>query len=43
MRDRVWGLITQRAPRFEGYLTKTDRQLTVLRLTPVPQPDEHDS
>lgn len=36
MRDRVWGLITERAPNFKGYLEKTDRQLPVLRLTPVP-------
>jgi len=36
LRDRVWALITERAPRFDGYLAKTDRQLPVLRLTPVP-------
>jgi len=39
MRDRVWSLVTQHAPRFEGYLAKTDRQLPVLRLTPEPEPD----
>jgi len=34
-RDRAWALITERAPRFTGYLAKTDRQLPVLRLTPM--------
>jgi deazaflavin-dependent oxidoreductase (nitroreductase family) len=43
MRDRVWALVTQQAPRFEGYLAKTDRQLPVLRLTPVAEPDEPSS
>jgi hypothetical protein len=39
----VWTLVTQRAPRFEGYLTKTDRQLPILRLTPIAEPgsDSH--
>jgi deazaflavin-dependent oxidoreductase (nitroreductase family) len=37
MRERVWALVTERAPGFKGYLDKTDRQLPVLRLTPVPQ------
>lgn len=43
VRDRVWALVTQRAPRFEGYLTKTDRQLPILRLTPIAEPgsDSH--
>jgi deazaflavin-dependent oxidoreductase (nitroreductase family) len=34
-RTDAWRLIVQRAPRFAGYETKTDRQLPVLRLTPV--------
>lgn len=41
MRDRVWTLVAQRAPRFGDYLTKTDRQLPVLRLTPRPQSQKH--
>jgi deazaflavin-dependent oxidoreductase (nitroreductase family) len=43
VRERVWTLVTQRAPRFEGYLTKTDRQLPILRLTPIAEPgsDSH--
>lgn len=40
-RDRVWAVVTHDAPRFEGYLTKTDRQLPVLRLTPVHDSDQH--
>jgi deazaflavin-dependent oxidoreductase (nitroreductase family) len=35
-RDRAWARVTQRAPRFGDYVTKTDRPLPVLRLTPVP-------
>ena len=35
MRERVWALITERAPRFKGYLDKTDRTLPLLRLTPL--------
>jgi deazaflavin-dependent oxidoreductase (nitroreductase family) len=31
----AWKQITDRAPGFNGYLAKTDRQLPVLRLTPV--------
>jgi deazaflavin-dependent oxidoreductase (nitroreductase family) len=38
VRDRVWALVTQHAPRFESYLAKTDRQLPVLRLTPHGEP-----
>jgi deazaflavin-dependent oxidoreductase (nitroreductase family) len=34
-RDRAWAQVVERSPRFEGYLAKTDRQLPVLRLTPV--------
>jgi deazaflavin-dependent oxidoreductase (nitroreductase family) len=34
-RDRAWAQVTQRAPGFQGYTAKTDRQLPVLRLTPV--------
>jgi deazaflavin-dependent oxidoreductase (nitroreductase family) len=34
-RDRAWTQVTDRAPRFKGYLTKTDRELPLLRLTPV--------
>jgi len=35
VRERAWAQVTQRAPRFKGYLTKTDRELPLLRLTPV--------
>jgi deazaflavin-dependent oxidoreductase (nitroreductase family) len=35
-RERAWAAVVARAPRFEGYTTKTDRVLPVLRLTPVP-------
>ena len=35
-RDRAWELVTDKAPRFKDYLTKTDRPLPVLRLTPLP-------
>ena len=38
MRDRVWNLVVERAPRFKTYLTKTDRQIPLLRLTPAPDP-----
>ena len=34
-RDRAWEQITKQVPRFEGYLSKTDRQIPVLRLTPA--------
>jgi deazaflavin-dependent oxidoreductase (nitroreductase family) len=34
-RDTTWRQIIERAPRFHGYEQKTDRQLPVLRLTPV--------
>jgi deazaflavin-dependent oxidoreductase (nitroreductase family) len=37
MRERVWALVTEAAPGFKGYIEKTDRQLPVLRLTPVPE------
>jgi deazaflavin-dependent oxidoreductase (nitroreductase family) len=35
-RERAWAEIARRAPRYDGYRSKTDRQLPVLRLTPVP-------
>ncbi len=35
VRARAWERVTQSVPSFEGYLDKTDRQLPVLRLTPV--------
>jgi deazaflavin-dependent oxidoreductase (nitroreductase family) len=35
VRDKVWALVTGRAPGFNSYLAKTDRTLPVLRLTPV--------
>jgi len=35
-REEAWARVVERAPRFQGYLTKTDRQLPVLRLTPIP-------
>jgi deazaflavin-dependent oxidoreductase (nitroreductase family) len=35
-RERAWAVVVARAPRFQGYTTKTDRVLPVLRLTPVP-------
>jgi deazaflavin-dependent oxidoreductase (nitroreductase family) len=34
-REEAWARVVQRVPRFQGYVTKTDRQLPVLRLTPV--------
>lgn len=34
-REQAWSRVVERAPRFKGYLTKTDRQLPVLRLTLV--------
>jgi deazaflavin-dependent oxidoreductase (nitroreductase family) len=34
-REEAWARVVERAPRFKGYTTKTDRQLPVLRLTPV--------
>ena len=34
-REEAWDRVVERAPRFNGYLTKTDRQLPVLRLTPI--------
>ncbi len=33
-REKVWAQVVARAPAFEDYLSKTDRQLPVLRLTP---------
>jgi deazaflavin-dependent oxidoreductase (nitroreductase family) len=33
-RDEAWSRVVGRAPAFESYLTKTDRTLPVLRLTP---------
>jgi deazaflavin-dependent oxidoreductase (nitroreductase family) len=35
-RERAWATVVAAAPRFQGYTTKTDRVLPVLRLTPVP-------
>lgn len=35
-RERAWAEIVSRAPRYDGYRSKTDRQIPVLRLTPVP-------
>jgi deazaflavin-dependent oxidoreductase (nitroreductase family) len=35
-RARVWALVTERAPGFRGYESKTDRLLPVLRLTSRP-------
>ena len=34
-RSEAWARIVEQSPRFEGYTTKTDRQLPLLRLTPV--------
>jgi deazaflavin-dependent oxidoreductase (nitroreductase family) len=34
-RDAAWQLVVQRAPNFEGYTAKTDRELPVLRLLPA--------
>ncbi len=34
-RDAAWALVTKQAPRFAGYLSKTDRPLPVLRLVPA--------
>jgi deazaflavin-dependent oxidoreductase (nitroreductase family) len=34
-REQAWARVVERAPRFKGYLTKTDRELPVLRLTIV--------
>jgi deazaflavin-dependent oxidoreductase (nitroreductase family) len=38
LRDRVWSLVVEHAPRFATYPIKTDRQIPLLRLTPVPDP-----
>ena len=35
-RERAWAVVVARSPRFQGYTTKTDRVLPVLRLRPVP-------
>jgi deazaflavin-dependent oxidoreductase (nitroreductase family) len=35
-RERAWAEVVRRAPRYDSYRSKTDRQLPVLRLTPVP-------
>ena len=35
-REQAWARVVEGAARFEGYVAKTDRQLPVLRLTPVP-------
>jgi deazaflavin-dependent oxidoreductase (nitroreductase family) len=34
-RDQAWAGIVQKSPSFGAYPTKTDRQIPVLRLTPV--------
>ena len=34
-RDEAWATVTAQAPSFLDYTAKTDRQLPVLRLTPV--------
>jgi deazaflavin-dependent oxidoreductase (nitroreductase family) len=34
-RERAWAEVTARAPSFLGYVENTDRELPVLRLTPV--------
>jgi deazaflavin-dependent oxidoreductase (nitroreductase family) len=34
-RERAWAVVVASQPRFEGYTTKTDRVLPVLRLTPL--------
>lgn len=33
--ERAWSLVTSRHPRYADYQAKTDRQIPVLRLTPV--------
>ena len=35
--DEAWAQVTAKAPSFLDYTSKTDRQLPVLRLTPVPE------
>lgn len=35
-REQAWGKVVSRNPGFKSYLTKTDRTLPVLRLTPLP-------
>lgn len=35
-RTRAWSLVTSRHPRYATYQRKTDRQIPLLRLTPVP-------
>jgi deazaflavin-dependent oxidoreductase (nitroreductase family) len=34
-RSEAWARVVEKVPRFEGYTTKTDRQLPLLHLTPV--------
>lgn len=34
-RAEAWARVIELVPRFEGYTTKTDRELPLLRLTPV--------
>lgn len=34
-RDAAWQVVVRKSPMFEGYLTKTDRELPVLRLLPT--------
>jgi deazaflavin-dependent oxidoreductase (nitroreductase family) len=35
-RSRAWARVVEKAPRFAGYETKTDRLMPVLRLAPTP-------
>jgi deazaflavin-dependent oxidoreductase (nitroreductase family) len=34
-RDAAWQRVVRTAPSFTGYITKTDRELPVVRLTPI--------
>ena len=34
-REQTWARIVERAPNFGGYVTKTDREIPVLHLTPL--------
>jgi len=36
-RERAWHMVTSRHPRYAAYEHKTDREIPVLRLTPVSQ------
>lgn len=37
-RDAAWQVVTRAAPQFNGYTSKTDRTLPVLRLTSIEKP-----